>query len=467
MSFEDRLGGIPRLAFEKGGGDNGAAAAAQTSANTQASALNQIQQLISSQQGMFGSEFAPLIAQLGGQGAGSLTDLLTKSSSPGSLAASTGVDAPGITANTLNYLGNTGGTNLAQWMPKIQDALSTNFGQLGGIGSGLSGLSSSLNGLGGSTAFFQDEMTNGGGAGFQQAGTNAQSQLQQQFAQSLSSILGNTGPNDNPNAAIQSAQNSLLGQSANLGSSLASQQQGIMQAGAQGVASNTLNQAGAQSSLASQLAAILGQQAGVAGQQAGLAQGLDAQTLAMLTGQTATANTYNQQSLGNEESTLNPIMAFIQSGLGLGSNALSSLGSIYGSAGQNQVANSNLAQNEANSSQSGWNAILSGLVGGGAAAMTGGAAGAGGAGGILKAFSDERLKTDIQPVGPRVDGLQAYSFIWKHSGARDVGFMAQDVERTHPQFVGETREGIKFVDYGAASDRFIRELERSLRRVAV
>src|ERR1019366_165803 len=99
--------------------------------------------------------------------------------------------------NALSYLSNPGGTNLASNSPGIE-------------------------------SFYKGEMQNGGGPGFQQASTNAQSQLQQQFAQSMSSILGNTAPGQNPAAAEQQAQNSLLSSSANLGSSLAGQQQGIM-----------------------------------------------------------------------------------------------------------------------------------------------------------------------------------------------------------------------------------------------
>lgn len=280
---------------------------------------------------------------------------------------------------------------IGQMNPQIQQTIAPFLSGQSNLGQGAPGLSS----------FFTGEMNNGGGAGFQQASTNAQNQLQQNFAQSLSSILGNLGPGQSAGAATTAAQNGLLTSSANLGSQLAGQQQQIEQQGATGLE--------------------------------GLLSGLDSTTL----------------------SALQPLLQMFSSSAG-------ALGGIGTSSLNASTQDINLQNQENQQQNAGWESLFSGLVGGGAAAMTGGAAGAGGAGGILKAFSDARLKTNIEPVGPRVDGLQAYSFLWRHSGKPDVGFMAQDVERTHPEFVGETREGIKYVDYAAASDRFIRELERSL-----
>ena len=365
---------IPRRAYEKGGSSSNAAGnAAQSSANTQSNALNQIQQLIAGMQGLTSG----VSGEVGGSGSGSLMQLLGLGSSPTALAGFSGVNAPGVEASTI---------------PALQ-------------------------------SFYTGEMQNGGGPGFQQASTNAQSQLQQQFGQSLSSILSSTAPGQNPNAQIQAAQNQDLTASTNLAGNLAGQQQAIMQQGASGL-----------------------------GTTAEAAQG------------------FNTTSLQNLLSSLSPILSLISGG---NSSALSSLGGVNSTAASQGTSDLNLQNQENQQQNNAWGSIFSGLLGMGNNALTGGAASvanggaAGSLGSILSGLSDERLKTNIEPVGPRVDGLQAYSFLWRHSGAADVGFLAQDVERTHPEFVSETREGIKYVDYGAASDRFIRELERSLRAAAV
>jgi hypothetical protein len=49
--------------------------------------------------------------------------------------------------------------------------------------------------------------------------------------------------------------------------------------------------------------------------------------------------------------------------------------------------------------------------------------------------SDRELKTDIKPFMTCLDDilrLEPYTFIWKDTGDRDLGFMAQDVNKTWP-----------------------------------
>lgn len=68
-------------------------------------------------------------------------------------------------------------------------------------------------------------------------------------------------------------------------------------------------------------------------------------------------------------------------------------------------------------------------------------------------FSDERLKANIKPIGKAYDGQMIYSFRYKddpHNLTR-IGFMAQDVEKKHPEAVGES-QGFKTVDYGKATE---------------
>lgn len=66
--------------------------------------------------------------------------------------------------------------------------------------------------------------------------------------------------------------------------------------------------------------------------------------------------------------------------------------------------------------------------------------------GIAGAFSDKRLKTDIEKVGER-NGFNLYSFRYKWSPVKFIGVMAQEVQKLLPEAVGE-RDGFLTVDYG-------------------
>ena len=67
-------------------------------------------------------------------------------------------------------------------------------------------------------------------------------------------------------------------------------------------------------------------------------------------------------------------------------------------------------------------------------------------------FSDRRLKHDIKKIGKTDDGLPIYKFRYKGDPSEQihVGFMAQDVEKVHPEAVGESH-GYKTVDYDKAT----------------
>jgi hypothetical protein len=73
-----------------------------------------------------------------------------------------------------------------------------------------------------------------------------------------------------------------------------------------------------------------------------------------------------------------------------------------------------------------------------------------GAASMAAKFSDERLKEDISPVGMLNDGQPVYSYRYAGSPTTEIGLMAQDVEKTNPDAVGE-RSGFKTVDYRAAT----------------
>lgn len=65
--------------------------------------------------------------------------------------------------------------------------------------------------------------------------------------------------------------------------------------------------------------------------------------------------------------------------------------------------------------------------------------------------SDESFKTNIQPLEnslKKVSQLQGVSFDWKSTNKRDIGFIAQDLEKVYPEFVYIDEDGTKSVDYG-------------------
>lgn len=64
-------------------------------------------------------------------------------------------------------------------------------------------------------------------------------------------------------------------------------------------------------------------------------------------------------------------------------------------------------------------------------------------------FSDERLKSDIEPIGKLDNGLPIYSYTI--GGEPEIGLMAQEVEQVHPEAVRTHESGFKMVDYGKAA----------------
>jgi hypothetical protein len=67
--------------------------------------------------------------------------------------------------------------------------------------------------------------------------------------------------------------------------------------------------------------------------------------------------------------------------------------------------------------------------------------------------SDERVKTDIEPVGALDNGLTVYRFRYKGDPTPQIGLMAQEVEQTNPDAVQTLPSGLKLVDYGSATSR--------------
>jgi hypothetical protein len=102
------------------------------------------------------------------------------------------------------------------------------------------------------------------------------------------------------------------------------------------------------------------------------------------------------------------------------------------------IINANYSQQQQNYQQenANRNALLGGLFGLGAA-------------GVYK-FSDRRLKKNIKKIGKTNDGQNLYSYRYKGSDEPQIGLMAQEVEKRHPDAVVTTGSGFKAVNYDRA-----------------
>ena len=66
--------------------------------------------------------------------------------------------------------------------------------------------------------------------------------------------------------------------------------------------------------------------------------------------------------------------------------------------------------------------------------------------------SDENVKEDVTPVGELWDGQAVYRYRLKGDPRFQIGLLAQEVEREHPESVAEVG-GVKMVDYRGATER--------------
>jgi len=66
-------------------------------------------------------------------------------------------------------------------------------------------------------------------------------------------------------------------------------------------------------------------------------------------------------------------------------------------------------------------------------------------------FSDKRLKNDVKEIGETHDGQPIYSYKYNGDDRTQIGLMAQDVEKKHPDAVG-LMGGYKTVDYKKATE---------------
>jgi muramidase (phage lysozyme) len=70
--------------------------------------------------------------------------------------------------------------------------------------------------------------------------------------------------------------------------------------------------------------------------------------------------------------------------------------------------------------------------------------------GIFGNLSDKRAKENIEPIGKTFDGQNIVKFNYKGEPNTQVGLIAQDVEKRHPDAVHE-QGGLKYVDYDKAT----------------
>ncbi|KQZ25850.1 hypothetical protein ASD50_20725 [Mesorhizobium sp. Root552] len=73
-----------------------------------------------------------------------------------------------------------------------------------------------------------------------------------------------------------------------------------------------------------------------------------------------------------------------------------------------------------------------------------------GLGGSMIMASDRRLKTDIKKVGKTEDGQNLYSYRYKAGGPMQIGLMAQEVKKKHPEAIVPMKSGHMAVDYSKA-----------------
>lgn len=177
------------------------------------------------------------------------------------------------------------------------------------------------------------------------------------------------------------------------------------------------------------------------------------------------ANTYNQNYQNERQNQVNAVgQAGTVQNQGLAnSNALGTVGSQQDQYNQNLVNadinkwnyNQNLPANKLGQ----YMGLIQGNYGGTSSTQTptsgsnmfGNLLGLGGLGlGIYNA-SDRRLKTNIRRIGIADNGLPIYIFQYLDSPALVIGFMADEVQKVHPEAVVADAAGYKLVNYDLAS----------------
>lgn len=230
----------------------------------------------------------------------------------------------------------------------------------------------------------------------------------------------------NSNATMQMAQQNALaamGQSGALAGQMSGQQFGQQQAIAQ--AKDYINQFNTQN------------QQSIAGQNTNSANQANAY------------NVQNAQQIGNSNANIGNQQAMYNAGMVQQNyqNQMSKAGAMAGiSTGLGQLQSQN---NHYDSQAQGQ--MMGNVIGG--AAQIGGAA----------MMSDEKLKTDVKhfDASSFLDKLVPSEYKYKdpsHGDGKQVGVMAQDVEKDAPQLVGHNEKGDKYIDYNKAGGPILASL---------
>lgn len=69
---------------------------------------------------------------------------------------------------------------------------------------------------------------------------------------------------------------------------------------------------------------------------------------------------------------------------------------------------------------------------------------------LVPLLSDRRMKTDIKRIGTAFNGLPIYTYRYLDDDAFHIGFMADEVEKVHPEAVETGPDGFKRVFYSKA-----------------
>ncbi len=70
--------------------------------------------------------------------------------------------------------------------------------------------------------------------------------------------------------------------------------------------------------------------------------------------------------------------------------------------------------------------------------------------GVVNTLSDSREKTNITPIEnalEKLNGINGYNYTWKDSDEKQIGLIAQEVEKVFPEAVSQNTVGTKFLNY--------------------
>jgi len=86
-------------------------------------------------------------------------------------------------------------------------------------------------------------------------------------------------------------------------------------------------------------------------------------------------------------------------------------------------------------------------------------------------FSDARLKTNITDLSPtlsKIKALRPVNYNWinpAYGGGRQTGFLAQDVRKIFPEFVGEDKNGRLSVNYAAMVSPIVKSIQEQQQQI--